>query len=632
MEGHRTAGATAAPRIRSTSPNQIPGDEIARWQGLGVAVLPGPRGQKGPRQKDWPSIPHAEAWRLSRVVAVSETNLCVRTGATEDGLHHLAAIDLDGKCLCGHDHAVHADGAGTCSPSVGLCICSSYEGTSPDAALEQLLSILPPDVAISKTNRGYHLLFWAQRPLPNGKIAHLSADLFGGATPAALQIPPSIHPSGRTYEWLRQPGRDLPVVDLEALGLVPDEGQSRDRARSASGRTPTPAPALVQREFAELMATLGVIPGQDQERARCPWHADDQPSLSVAWAAALFNCFGCGVQGSIRELRELVGTSAPPSYNPSTDPDGEIQRGLQVGGSGIRDERLRLADAVEHLGDRPRADRIRECREATWDAVDSDLVAFACPSGDSTPIRTQTNSCDDPQCPTCMPWRLAADCRHHFERPEVQAGNLTLVTLRATEPSIGLDDWQYLRRVRAKFREWQRARGLAGGLYALTVRREGADWRAELFVVVGESDRIKLTDGRAFHVERLDHGLTSDSIVRTWQQAYVTEATAWTTVPELDAYRALTRGRRRFQGFGQRFGTSEPAPAVAETEQESMDDQPLHRVSGGSGKAGERRLCCPRCGERLKRIGAFKPSLMKLVVAEDGVPEWRWREGGAHRG
>ena len=601
--------------------------EIARWEALRVAVLPGPRGEKGPRQRDWPSIPHAETWRLARLAAVRGTNLCLRTGATEDGENHLAAIDLDGKCPCGHDRVVHAEGVGDCAPSAGNCTCTIYKGTSPDAALAELRTTLPPGVAISRTNRGYHLLFWAKRPLPDGKIARLSADLFGGATPAALQLPPSIHPSGRPYEWLREPGNDLPKVDLEALGLVPDGGEVRDRVPSAGGRTPTSAPALVQREFAELMATLGVIPGQDQEKVRCPWHADDEPSLSMAWSAALFHCFGCGVQGSLRELRELVGTSAPPSYNPSTDPDGETQRGLQLGGSGIRDERLRLANAIEVLGDRARSERIRGCREATWDAVDSDLVAFACPSGDSAPIRTQTNSCDDPQCPTCMPWRLAADCRHHFDRPEFQGGKLTLVVLRATEPSVGLDDWRYLKRVRAKFREWQRARGLDGGFYAVTVRREADDWRAELFVVVGDSDRIKLTDGRALQVERVDRGLTSDSIIRTWQQAYLAEATAWTTVRELDAYRALTSGRRRFQGFGQEFGTAEPAPTVEETEQEPMGDQPLHRVSGGSGKAAKRRLCCPRCGERLKRIGAFDPSLMELVMAEDGVAEWRWRDG-----
>ena len=39
--------------------------ELARWKHLGVAALPGPRGQKGPRVAGWPTLPHAACWALT---------------------------------------------------------------------------------------------------------------------------------------------------------------------------------------------------------------------------------------------------------------------------------------------------------------------------------------------------------------------------------------------------------------------------------------------------------------------------------------------------------------------------------------------------------------------------------------
>ena len=55
------------------------------------------------------------------------------------------------------------------------------------------------------------------------------------------------------------------------------------------------------------------------------------------------------------------------------------------------------------------------------------------------------------------------------------------------------------------------------------------------------------------------------------------------------------------------------------------EQQPLHRMAGGSGQAAKRPPCCPRCGERLRRVGHFDPERMELMVSEDGVAEWRWR-------
>jgi hypothetical protein len=68
-----------------------------------------------------------------------------------------------------------------------------------------------------------------------------------------------------------------------------------------------PAEPADQRTFRELMARAGVVPGgREQEMHRCPWHADEHPSLSVHWTAAVFHCFGCVAGGGIGTLRRLV--------------------------------------------------------------------------------------------------------------------------------------------------------------------------------------------------------------------------------------------------------------------------------------------------------------------------------------
>ena len=36
--------------------------------------------------------------------------------------------------------------------------------------------------------------------------------------------------------------------------------------------------------------------------AKCPWHDDDTPSLSIDQGKGLYNCFGCGESGDIFDL------------------------------------------------------------------------------------------------------------------------------------------------------------------------------------------------------------------------------------------------------------------------------------------------------------------------------------------
>src|SRR5262245_49152538 len=119
--------------------------EKRRWEGLGIATFPGPRGRKGPRETGWPPIPHTDAWDLTEEAAGrDEVNLVIRTGISADRKRFSAAIDLDGKCSCDHDRNEHRD-EGACVRAGGgeTCPCPTYDGTPPEAALEHLLAVLP---------------------------------------------------------------------------------------------------------------------------------------------------------------------------------------------------------------------------------------------------------------------------------------------------------------------------------------------------------------------------------------------------------------------------------------------------------------------------------------------------------
>jgi hypothetical protein len=604
-------------------------EEIRTWKRLGVATLPGPTGRKGPRHIGWPTLPHWECWQLSEKAARrTAANLLVRTGPTFNGQHTLAAIDLDGKCDCGHDLDDH-DGACHVRPKVGdgsaPCECPAYTGCHPDEALAFLRALLPATIAISKTARGFHVIFWAKEPVANGVIRRLSSDLKGGATPNALQVPPSRHPSGRSYCWLQPPGEDLPVVDLRSLGLVADgpelaSPEKRQRSRYP-GQQVRPAPIARQQEFQRLMYRLGIERGIDDEFVHCPWHTETQASLHVTWTSAVFYCFGCGKQGGVRQLRSLV----PPGCDPGDGLFPLRGKGLQAGGSGITEERGRLADGLRRLGEDERAARVAGCREAAWEDPEA-FGVYRCPSGDAAPVLRRMNSCDDHMCPCCMPWRFASDWSSRSAAFEPST-SMSVFLVEAITASRGLDDPGYANRVREKFREWRRAREL-DGFYGVFLQIEGEAWRALIILAVPTEEARQVSDGRAFGVSELADNVTLDEVGRIWQRAYLNEACQWDTPDELRSFRELTRGRRKFQGFGELA----PREPVAEQARDAPPiSSPVGRVAGGSGRAGRPSPKCPRCGERLRFFGPFDPAYMHIARGSDGLLEWHRRDaGGRH--
>ncbi len=61
--------------------------EVERWARLGVAVVHGTYGRKGPWPDDWPRLAHQETWNVARQATKrGRSNLAVRLGETVDGI------------------------------------------------------------------------------------------------------------------------------------------------------------------------------------------------------------------------------------------------------------------------------------------------------------------------------------------------------------------------------------------------------------------------------------------------------------------------------------------------------------------------------------------------------------------
>lgn len=52
--------------------------------------------------------------------------------------------------------------------------------------------------------------------------------------------------------------------------------------------------------------TFGFRPTQNQVKIRCPFHRDQNPSLSLNIHLGVFNCFACGEKGKFSKLDQLL--------------------------------------------------------------------------------------------------------------------------------------------------------------------------------------------------------------------------------------------------------------------------------------------------------------------------------------
>jgi hypothetical protein len=208
--------------------------------------------------------------------------------------------------------------------------------------LERTLGPLPSTVEAFTGGGGQHLIF----ATPGADVSPVG-DLGDGVDVkyrGYIVAPPSLHPSGRGYEWsvdghpdARRPAA-LPARWLEAI--VPSDRRAPvppKPAGSAHGEDWLRARLPV--EYVRLIAGIEVAP---DSKARCPFHDDVTPSMHVYPNAeglrSGWYCYGCRRGGSIFEFAAFkVGYLTKP---------GEKLRGVKF----LRIEQALLKLYAKHLG------------------------------------------------------------------------------------------------------------------------------------------------------------------------------------------------------------------------------------------------------------------------------------------
>lgn len=162
--------------------------------------------------------------------------------------------------------------------------------------LTELTSRLPKTPTAETGGGGCHFYFGVTSNQYIPKVASLLPGVDLQAEGSYVMAPPSHHPSGRCYRWLRQLAlgevalAPLPPILRHLLALHQQERESsRKTGRNGSGPRPT------------LGAVFGHLRGVRRMGsgwlARCPAHDDREPSLSVGeghGGRLLLHCFaGC---------------------------------------------------------------------------------------------------------------------------------------------------------------------------------------------------------------------------------------------------------------------------------------------------------------------------------------------------
>lgn len=180
-----------------------------KWE-LGFSVIPlAPRAKRPPRGfRLKPFLDgHAEA---------SEEQLGEWFGL---GNHNLAAV-LGG-------------------PSHNLCV-RDFDSKTSYADWADRFPGLASRLPMSRTSRGIHAYFRTS-PAVIRRLSSTGGSIISGSGHAGelragglAVLPSSIHPSGRPYRWIREPG-DIPRIDdPQACGLVPESARLRALSRTES--------------------------------------------------------------------------------------------------------------------------------------------------------------------------------------------------------------------------------------------------------------------------------------------------------------------------------------------------------------------------------------------------------------
>jgi hypothetical protein len=163
-----------------------------------------------------------------------------------------------------------------------------------------------PETAESRTGGGGRHI-WLALPSAVATSTVLAPGLELKAEGATVVAPPSLHASGRHYEW----GAQRSPWEIE-LAPAPDWLLERGSVGGAAPTVGVPFRTDAERdEFAAAWREVGIelLPGD--RYYLCPFHDEQHPSLHVDAEGCRWYCFGCGRGGGIGRLWRLLDEAGP---------------------------------------------------------------------------------------------------------------------------------------------------------------------------------------------------------------------------------------------------------------------------------------------------------------------------------
>lgn len=171
------------------------------------------------------------------------------------------------------------------------------DGPDSFRSLHELAPGYKHEGPVSQTGKGYHLLFQVTTGR-NFARKHPGVDFRGQS--GYIVAPPSIHPLGHRYTWMRSSELALPEPPQWLLDLVIPPPPPPAKPKSALVYAATQSLDLISelQSIGAQFRSLG-----NRLVSKCPFHADDTPSL-VVYNRDNFFCFGCNAWGDALNVRK----------------------------------------------------------------------------------------------------------------------------------------------------------------------------------------------------------------------------------------------------------------------------------------------------------------------------------------